>query len=112
MFFKGKQWKNALLAVILSLIILLGWSYFSDKPVPQKSKTAEQAPLKLSLLSTETQQPPVQTVLEPAVTGGTTASDITVETDLYKAVFSTEGATIKSWELKTYKDSQKLPVVL
>ena len=32
--------------------------------------------------------------------------------NLYKAVFSTEGAIIKSWELKNFKDNSKMPVVL
>ena len=40
------------------------------------------------------------------------ANDVVVETDLYKAVFSTGGAIVKYWELKTYKDKDKMPVVL
>jgi len=106
--------KRTLLAVILSLIILLGWSYFFPKKyAPQKTSQTEQAPLKTEpAVKTETTQPSSQPAIEYPETKETLANDIIVETDLYKAVFSTEGATIKSWELKTYKDSHKMPVVL
>ena len=33
--------------------------------------------------------------------------DITVETDLFKAVINTAGGAIKSWELKNYKEASK-----
>mgnify|MGYP001595640224 CR=1 FL=1 len=39
--------KRTLLAVVLSLFILLGWSYFfQPKPVPQKPPAAEQPQVK------------------------------------------------------------------
>jgi YidC/Oxa1 family membrane protein insertase len=105
--------KRTLLAVILSLIILLCWSYFfQKKPVPPRTLPVEQAPLKTEpAVKPEAQQPAAQTPIIP-VTTNAAASDIIVETDFYKAVFSTEGAIIKSWELKTYKDTNKMPVVL
>ena len=40
------------------------------------------------------------------------SDDIVVETDLYKAVFSTQGGVVKYWELKEYKDNNEMPVVL
>jgi YidC/Oxa1 family membrane protein insertase len=106
--------KRTLLAVILSLVILLGWSYFfPNKYAPQKTRPAEQSPLKTGpLVKTETAEPSSPPSIEYPETKETLANDIIVETDLYKAVFSTEGAIIKSWELKTYKDSHNMPVVL
>ncbi len=106
--------KRTLLAVILSLIILLGWSYFFPKKyAPQKTSQPQQAPLKTEpAVKPETTQPSSQPAIEYPETKETLANDIIVETDLYKAVFSTEGGTIKSWELKTYKDGHKMPVVL
>ncbi|MBI5408225.1 MAG: membrane protein insertase YidC [Nitrospirae bacterium] len=104
--------KRTLFAVILSILILVGWSYFFQKPA-QKPKPAQQPPLKTEqAVKPEAQQPAVQPLDLPPAAQGAAASDITVETDLYKAVFSTEGAIIKSWELKTYKDDGKMPVVL
>jgi YidC/Oxa1 family membrane protein insertase len=106
--------KRTLLAVVLSLLVLLGWSFFfQKKTIPQKPRPVEQAPLKT--------EAPAETAPAPSLTPSTTglpetkeaaAIDVVVETDLYKAVFSTEGAIIKSWELKTYKDSKKMPVML
>jgi len=113
--------KRTLLAVVLSLIILIGWSYFSQKSEPKKPAPAVQgrgtaAPTgktEIQTVKPETVQPSVQSPAEalPA-TQASAASDIVVETDLYKAVFSSQGAIIKSWELKTFKDDNKMPVVL
>jgi YidC/Oxa1 family membrane protein insertase len=108
--------KRTLLAVILSLIILLGWSYFfQQKPVPQKPMPAEETPLPLEpgpALEAEKERPSMPTRVEPVVPVDTIASDVVIETDLYKAVFSTRGAIIKYWELKTFKDKDDMPVVL
>ena len=50
--------------------------------------------------------------MEPAaVIPGDYGDDIVVETDLYKAVFSTKGATIKYWELKNF-NPDGTPVIL
>ena len=110
--------KNTLLAVILSLVVLLGWSYFfTPKPDPQKpvpvpsvqetSPLMPEAPAKPETITPEAQIP--SQYIAPA---GAEVSDVVVETDLFKAVFSTEGAILKHWELKTYKDKNNLPVVL
>lgn len=106
--------KRTLLAVVLSLVILLGWSYFFQKPVPQKPAPAGQSgQTKDQAVNPDPVQPAEQIHAEiPPATQASAASDIIVETDLYKAVFSTEGAIIKSWELKTFKDNSKMPVVL
>lgn len=106
--------KRTLLAVVLSLGILFGWSYFFQKPVPQKPAPQGQSDIsKDQAVKPETVQPAVQIPAGiPPVTQASATSDITVETDLYKAVFSTEGAIIKSWELKNFKDNSKMPVVL
>jgi len=105
--------KRTLLAVILSLFILLGWSYFfQQKPAPQKVNPVEQTPQKTEdIVKNATIQPQPVPAEQPA-TMAAAASDVVIETDLYKAVFSTEGAVVKSWELKTYKDSAQKPVVL
>lgn len=105
--------KRTIIAVVLSLVVLLGWSVLQQKIAPPKPRPAEQPPL-----TTEAppEKEPGPLVAQPSAvlteTKETAASDIIVETDLYKAVFSTQGAIIKSWELKTYKDSKEMPVIL
>jgi YidC/Oxa1 family membrane protein insertase len=106
--------KRTLIAVILSLVVLLGWSYFFQKPAPKKQAPAVQTDqIKDQAVKPETVQPAVQVPTEiPPATQASTASDVVVETDLYKAVFSSEGGIIKSWELKNFKDNSKMPVFL
>jgi YidC/Oxa1 family membrane protein insertase len=38
--------------------------------------------------------------------------DVIVESDLYRAVFSTQGGVVKYWELKQFPDKNNMPVVL
>ncbi len=112
--------KKTILAVTLSLVVLIGWSYFfQQKPVPHTPAPtpAAQSPLKPetspeTASGTATEQAPVKIPAEYPVAKDAAASDIVVETDLYKAVISTQGAIITSWELKTYKDSDGMPVML
>lgn len=110
--------KRTLLAIILSILVLVGWSIlFKPTPQPQRSRPAPLA------APTESQEAAVTAEVAPlspsppiaedvSMTDETVGSDITVETDLYKAIFTTKGATVKSWELKEYRDSNKAPVVL
>jgi YidC/Oxa1 family membrane protein insertase len=107
--------KRTLTAVILSLIVLLGWSYFF-KPEPQQPVpgATEQGTATLqSELPAQPQAiaPQVQTPVEYPAAVLTQGSDVVVETDLFKAVFSTQGAIIKYWELKEF-NPDKTPVVL
>ncbi len=105
--------KRTLIAVVLSLIVLLGWSFLQQKIAPPKPRPVEQPPTKTEAPVEKKQAPlPVPSSAVLPETKETSASDVIVETDLYRAVFSTEGAIIKSWELKTYKDSKKMPVML
>lgn len=107
--------KRTLLAVILSLFVLIGWSYFfQKKPVQQKPGPIEQETLPFqpepsTKIKEETAEP---APVEPLVLTDAGARDVVVETDLYKAVFSTKGAIVKYWELKTYKDDNDMPVIL
>ncbi len=108
--------KNTILAVVLSVSILLIWSYlFPTKQTPQipAPLPEQQAPVQTDkpVQPSPVQQPsavPVQPIT-PSYTGG---SDVTVETDLYRAVFSTRGAVVTSWELKDYDDKMGNPVTL
>ncbi|MDH4029052.1 MAG: membrane protein insertase YidC, partial [Nitrospirota bacterium] len=106
--------KRTLLAVVLSLAILLGWSYFFQKPqvqpqtpITEKESVSTTAP---SAAAGEQQPVPIQAI--PPVTTDSRASDIVIETDLYRAVLSTQGAVVKHWELKKYKNKTEMPVVL
>jgi YidC/Oxa1 family membrane protein insertase len=106
---------RALLAVIISLIILLIYqSYFAppppapEKPAAEKAQTpppAKEAPAgavspgeKIPGVSPPPEVRPTPTVKAES------GKDVTVETPLYSAVFSTRGARLKDFRVKKYLD--------
>ncbi len=101
--------KRALIAIAISFLILFLYQAFFMKPEPQKSP---QLPVK----DKQATIPTAPEVTEPSITIPENITkeekDIRVETDLYSAVFTTRGATIKYYELKTYKDKTGKNVVL
>ncbi len=108
--------KNLLLAfVLMGLVLFLSqYLYKPSSPAPQKSPTpaakTETAPVTPS-------QPSESAAARPAAmpAGRVAASEeslVTIETDLYKVVFSNRGAVVRSWLLKNYKDSAGKPLEL
>ncbi|MBI5195345.1 MAG: membrane protein insertase YidC [Nitrospirae bacterium] len=96
--------KRTLLAVALSILVLVAFSYFfqpKNVPQPEQAQKAEPKSETAPAKETPSVAPQIPQVPVPVKTTG---ADITIETDLYKAVFTTNGAVIKSWELKKYKD--------
>jgi len=96
--------KRALIAVVLSLGVFYLYSVFFPapekkdirKPVQQTVSTARQP-----LISPPGPQLPVQPVGQIAER----AKDVTVETDLFTAVFSNQGAALKSLVLKKFRET-------
>jgi YidC/Oxa1 family membrane protein insertase len=108
-----------LLAFLLMGAVLFTTPYFfkSTQPPPPAKKTESAA--------TPPAPTPASSPVETAAAGAVPSSvapagqisapkeDIaTVDTDLYKVVFSNRGAVVKSWILKKYKDSNKQPLEL
>jgi YidC/Oxa1 family membrane protein insertase len=111
---------RTILAVVLSILVFLIFTFLGQHYGPQHPakapQTAEQAPpaeqAKPAPAPTPAAPPPVAQprASVPAVRAGTSrqARDIVVETDLYRAVFSEQGAGLKSFQLKNYR--QSLPI--
>jgi len=108
---------RVLLAIVLSVAIIIGYQYFFagfSSPPPPAKESAGQTPVTAA-----------STITAPASTGPTVASpatlpakplaelqpksgrDITVRTDLFTAVFSENGAALKSLTLNHYKENIK-----
>lgn len=107
--------KRTLIAVVLSLIILVGWSYLFQKQTSQRQpvKPAEQTEVKPEPSVKLPPEKPAEPVMpEQTIVTDVEGKDVIVESDLYKAVFSTQGGIIKYWELKKYEDENGMPVVL
>ncbi len=108
-------------AVTFALIIIGQIFLFKKNPASQPKSTA--APTSQSSQSATQSASPasvapsVPTAAAPAgrtseSKAATSESDITVENDLYKLVFTNRGAQVKSWILKKYKDDDGRPLDL
>jgi len=105
------QEKRVLLAVLLSLVMWMLWlALFPQRRPPKTSATA---PAKATPAQPSPPQaapspppPPVSLGLEE----GSRAEEIVVEGDLYRVTLSTQGAVVKSWVLKKYRDEKENPL--
>ncbi len=102
--------KRALLAVIISLLILVFYQqYFAPSPPETvKGKAAEekiQPGEKIIPAGEKKPDLPAKTPVQPvAEIKAQPGKDITVDTPLYTAIFDTRGARLKSWKVKKYMD--------
>ena len=98
--------KRVFLAIFLSFIVLVVYqSYFAPQPpTPQTSATSATQPAATPSPSATPGAPsaPAPIAAAPA-TAAANARDIVVETEAVRAVFSTQGAVLKSWKLLQYK---------
>lgn len=98
-----------LIAILLSIAILIGYQVFIEKmggappkPAPVKEQPREEA------------RPPdsgAAPVLPKTPPSGP-EREVTVESDLYRAVLTSRGGTLKRVELKTYRDAAGKPIAL
>ena len=104
--------KRTIIAFALSFLVLIIWSMlFTQKhrPAPEKARENVQEELpaaKPETIARQEKSPapaPMPKEVEPAVTPETHEKGILVETPLYRAIFSSAGAAIKSFQLKKYR---------
>jgi YidC/Oxa1 family membrane protein insertase len=110
--------KRTLLAIILSILVLVAFSYLSPqrKPVQRQIEPQEEgkqiADSTLREKIKEEKLPPYEAIPATVPSIPLEEKEIKVETNLYSAVFTTRGGTIKKWGLKKYTDNKKRPVSL
>jgi len=99
--------KRTGLAIMLIFLVLFIYQYFFFKPEPQQVQ-------KQAKVEEKKEEPKPSTPIKPPVTKPLTSEEkeIKVETELYSAVFTTRGGTLKYYELKSYKDKNGKNVVL
>jgi YidC/Oxa1 family membrane protein insertase len=105
--------KRTLLAVVLSVIVLMVYQNFFVKPPVKTAPAPIQQEASVSSQTTPAAlgKPSAPATIQTATTGRMPAAqavtgaerDIIVETPLYRAVLSTRGAALKSFQLKQYK---------
>jgi len=95
--------KRVVIAVILSIAVLYGYSYL----MPQPKKVEETKPAAQQAAAPQAPAVPAKSV-EPVKTEPVLAParDIVVETDLYRAVFSSRGGSLKNFVLKKYRETE------
>ena len=107
---------RAFLAIVISFVILVGYQYFFvgfdqpaevDEQTGQSVATSEQvvssAPAPVNVASMATQQPAsVPGVVEKY---DREAREIAVDTDLYSALFTEDGGSIKSFRLNKHRET-------
>jgi YidC/Oxa1 family membrane protein insertase len=123
-----EQDKRVIIAFALSFVMLVAWRVFFVKPAPPVIKppagvttpnpvqpsaaaptpTSEKNPT--AALPSDHGKPEGE--IKPSapppipIQQGSKAEDIVVENDLYKVTLSSQGAVVKSWVLKKYKDEK------
>ena len=106
--------KRVLAAFILSFLILILWRvvFFKQPPLPPKAAAAGPVSSAGRPLPASAKTAPLQPAAPIAlpVQQGTRARDLTVESNLYRVTFSTQGAVVKSWILRKYKDENGKPL--
>ena len=105
--------KRTILAVVLSLIVVIGYQYLFVKPQPRKpvplkemtADTGQKEQATSAPAATKQQIAPKSAVQDATLIAAKAGEDekaLTVETPLYTAVFSTKGGALKSFKLKKY----------
>ena len=102
--------KRAVLAIVISLVILVVYQQFfaPSLPEPAKEKPAETAqpaaPAKEGIQKGESIPSSSPSPTAAPALKAQPGKDVTVDTPLYTAVFDTRGARLKSWKVKKYLD--------
>jgi YidC/Oxa1 family membrane protein insertase len=113
--------KRLIVAIVLSFLVLMGYQYFfvkPNKPVEAPAVSTPAAPLPGTVgaalepkKETPAEAKPAQTEPGPApdtaAVAGMAEQNIVVDTSLYRAVWTNRGGVLKSWKLKTQKNSLK-----
>jgi YidC/Oxa1 family membrane protein insertase len=105
--------KRMLLAIILSIAILIISQYLFVKFVPQpvqEQKFVQETAREESKSAQPVQKATVTPIPKQEISKA--KKEVRVETDLYTAVFTSKGGTIKSIELKKYKDKNNRHIIL
>lgn len=112
---------RAFLAIVLSLVILVGYQYLFPTPTPQPPPVAPQVQQQANGPASAPASAPAAVASagnsQPSVAKDPKARDITVDTPLYTAVVKEQGGGFQSFVLKNYrntmaKDSGPMQLIL
>ncbi len=97
--------KRVLIAVVLSIAVMYAYSYLVPQPPkPVSGQQAAKAP-QAQPVAAPAPAAAQQSTAAVSVPVAQNAADVTVETELYRAVFSSRGGALKQLVLKKYKET-------
>jgi YidC/Oxa1 family membrane protein insertase len=109
---------RSLLAIVLCVIVIAGWSYFYKPPVPPPSNNAavttnpvSPAPVTPSASAPATGKP-VAPAAPVTVRAASSETSVVIESELYHVEISNRGGVVRSWQLKKFTDDHKPPRTL
>ncbi len=116
--------RSTIAFTLVILVALLGYQYFfkpapTPAPTPQTQSQSQGTPQAGGQAAAAQTEPAAAqaSAATPAATqaatpsiGATSESDITVENEVYKIVFTNRGARVKQWILKKYVDTAGKPL--
>jgi YidC/Oxa1 family membrane protein insertase len=111
----GGDMRSTMAFFVLMLAVLFGYQYFfkpKTAPItPPQTQSQSQSP-QVEAAPSQTQSLPTGAQASSSAPAITAASETetTVENELYKIVFTNRGAQVKSWILKSYKDTGGKPL--
>src|SRR5215203_284459 len=106
--------KRVLIAVVLSFLVLYGYQAMFPPP-PEQAQKPVQASKAATAPNASAPAPSNPAPGQPAPStapGEVAARDLVVENTDVRAVFTTRGAVLKSWQLKKYRDDHGQPYEL
>jgi len=103
--------RRYILAIGLSMLVLVVYlHFFAPKPVEPPPPVQTTAPEKQETTQTKTEAPAPTAkpaAVAKSIAVATKGRDITIETEVLRAVVNTAGGVITKWELKDYREADK-----
>jgi YidC/Oxa1 family membrane protein insertase len=98
--------KRVLITVLLSIAVMYGYSFLVTTP-PVKKEVRKETPVQQEMSAVRVSPAPSVPRAVTASVSSPGVRDVVVDTELYSAVFSTNGAALKKFILKKYKTTTK-----
>jgi YidC/Oxa1 family membrane protein insertase len=95
--------KRAILAIVLSMLVILIWQFFFAPSRKEKPVTGDQQ-VETQTAQIQEEEKPAPEIPEFEGEKEGQIQDVVVDTPFYRAVFTTDGARLKSWTLNEYMD--------
>jgi YidC/Oxa1 family membrane protein insertase len=111
----GGDMRSTLAFFVLMLAVLFGYQYFfkpkTNPNPPAQTQQQSQSPQAVAASGqTQWAAPSAPASGSAPAVVATSETETTVENELYKIVFTNRGAQVKSWVLKSYKDTTGKPL--